>query len=1021
MAFNALHQSTGSLIGSDGYRRLLLKEGIAYTLCFGPPLIFCTPNLADTRQPLLLVVQGEEFRLDEELPSYREMVERLAQDPAGQAVVFELMIQLFFEHVLGVRPDLVGFSHGTGRLPSDGWFSDGCAAGSTGVLGCVLAARGEVEAQGRGSLHPHILVWLVQLNYRELLRRLKKDRHQFKALLRKWMEAVVLAVLSRQQSSVLRMPTLALRTEQTTATLQSGRSSADSVLKVAPKSDDTVPKVAPLPLGPNDRRKFGGDGLPEQASAEEVYGEEHKDGEDVDLYYYVPGREDDWELAVRPKLPLRNAQGEEVDDATWRAEQKAASSTFWTDSISKSAPGSLPTYRLPRQAQHMVEVPDEIREELQTAIPADEFFREWCHDARELVIGAAVHVCSASCWKYHSKGANHICRHGFYHVVALSDHDGTGVFRRRRNGKRLRSCIAIIRETSFGMAGRILTYQDNPGETLTNYCAKVCARCNIDMQDLNRTLPPHMWLSEAELEPEEEHAHDDAEVKHGRYPQRLRSFSHAPSADWGWMKHLGCTLEEFAGEEHHDHAVIIWEDWRSTFASLIAKNDDDEDKDDRDSQTSESEDDEFPDKEMSDSVLSMFVDAHNTGYYINSYTTKTHEGMDNVLRRLLDGLRRVPEAPTSTSTNTTRQDFSRVVQMLSRFETSFRRASWKSGCEMAFPMLFGHLSFSTHRCWTVFMRRAVYLAHDAWRHRYGQIATTHVTHLQEKLQFKLPDGTIVDFDGWSVVHRDGKAIYVSSTGEECDAVGFAEKAMSMPDPTSCSGKAAALRALSGLLRDLQEGGHEESEQPEETNPASRDTARARYSVYSQLQDYLFRGSHPLVRDMSLYVYSMWVYRVEVRSWRNQTQEDTTTRPRYVDIPFDFSYPVANSWVQRISTEPRVPRPEGMQFVTVTQDPELNHMLKGILLRPLRMPEQGSTDDSLKVRELDAFAELCVPSNPGDTWPALHSGPGKPGPFQLGFEEFLNKIQPHYEAATVKSLQVPRWPSLWETQEMQEEY
>ena len=91
VALNALHQSTGSLVGSDGYRRLLRHEGVAYTLCFGPPLIFTTPNLADTRQPLFLIVQGEEFRLEDELPSYREMVERLAQDAADQAIVFEIL------------------------------------------------------------------------------------------------------------------------------------------------------------------------------------------------------------------------------------------------------------------------------------------------------------------------------------------------------------------------------------------------------------------------------------------------------------------------------------------------------------------------------------------------------------------------------------------------------------------------------------------------------------------------------------------------------------------------------------------------------------------------------------------------------------------------------------------------------------------------------------------------------------------------------------------------------------------
>ena len=82
------------MLGSDGHRRLLRHEGVAYTLCFGPTLVLITPNLADTKQRLLLVVQGEEYHMDDDLPSYREMAQRLAEDPAGQAFVFELMIWL---------------------------------------------------------------------------------------------------------------------------------------------------------------------------------------------------------------------------------------------------------------------------------------------------------------------------------------------------------------------------------------------------------------------------------------------------------------------------------------------------------------------------------------------------------------------------------------------------------------------------------------------------------------------------------------------------------------------------------------------------------------------------------------------------------------------------------------------------------------------------------------------------------------------------------------------------------------
>mgnify|MGYP003330750876 CR=1 FL=1 len=105
---------------------------------------------------------------------------------------------------------------------------------------------------------------------------------------------------------------------------------------------DVNTAVAPLPFGPNDQSYYKADGNVERATAEELY--QQKEGDDIDLCYYVPGQEGDasWHLAVRPKLPLHNAQGEVVDEATWKNEQKAASNTFWTNSISRSASGSLP-------------------------------------------------------------------------------------------------------------------------------------------------------------------------------------------------------------------------------------------------------------------------------------------------------------------------------------------------------------------------------------------------------------------------------------------------------------------------------------------------------------------------------------------------------------------------------------------------------------------------------------------------------------------------------------------------------
>ena len=64
-ALNAMQMAFADVIGTDGHRRLFHHEGVAYMSLFGPPLIFCTPNLADTKQLLLLVVQGVEVRLYE--------------------------------------------------------------------------------------------------------------------------------------------------------------------------------------------------------------------------------------------------------------------------------------------------------------------------------------------------------------------------------------------------------------------------------------------------------------------------------------------------------------------------------------------------------------------------------------------------------------------------------------------------------------------------------------------------------------------------------------------------------------------------------------------------------------------------------------------------------------------------------------------------------------------------------------------------------------------------------------------
>ena len=327
-AFATLGHATASLVGSDGHRRELRGEGEAYTLRFGPPSLFVTPNLADTKQPLILTVQGVEHTFDTDLTeaehvTFSDMSQRIAADPGDQAVAFELLMRLFFVHVLGLRPETVGWRRGEVRKASEHWVSDGVAADLMGVptvFGPLAAAFGPVEAQGRGSLHPHILIWLLQAQLRVLLDMLQRDQARFQERLNLWQRQLVQAVVATQQSAVELLP----------LQLQGGENRCGV-------------QVPPLPFGPNEKRYSRADGGAEMATAEQLGVEGEM--EPKELWFYDP-QKDDYHKACRPDLPLRNDAGEAVDDeATW-AEQKAAESKgYWRRPLSSSACGVFPRYR----------------------------------------------------------------------------------------------------------------------------------------------------------------------------------------------------------------------------------------------------------------------------------------------------------------------------------------------------------------------------------------------------------------------------------------------------------------------------------------------------------------------------------------------------------------------------------------------------------------------------------------------------------------------------------------------------
>ena len=738
-----------------------------------------------------------------------------------------------------------------------------------------------------------------------------------------------------------------------------------------------------------------------------------------------------WQPAFRANLPLRNKEGVIIDRAAWDEDNVKETKGLWARPISAWASGQLPRYRLG----------DEAVQELRRAVPSDEWIKDLFKDARELVIGCAIHVCSPSCYKYHSRGASHICRHNFYHVVTLTDLDGVEV-RRRRRGKALRGCVAIFRDTRYGMAGRVITFQVHPGECPTNYAGLVALRCNLDVQDMRRVLPPHLWLQPDHQEPAA--AEDAGETHtHGLYPQRLPAFSLGPQEDWGWLRLLATT-------EHYAYTVLSGENWSEVFKNVLGSepganesapripaSQDDVDAagsgDGLASDVMDQERDRFF-AAASSASSAMFVDAHNTGYYVNSYTTKLNPTMDSVLRNLLDGVRRLQQEwrstddgePTMDAASRGKQGFRRTMQVLGRFETCFRRASWKSGSEMVFPILFGHLAFTTHRCWTVFMRKAIYLAAESWRRAYGQVAVQQQSDKVSALQYKLPNGDDVIFVGWSEERRGEHVVFISPEGVEFNSLTDAAEHLTHDASigaakwdTACP----ALRAMSRLVDDLKVGHAYESEAAVTDKgvtqlPAAEQNAKG--YAFSQLDDWLNRGEHPIVKDMNLYVYSIWVYRVELSPFSTaNASEHTSSKPRFVDIPFDESYPARTTWVQRLASEPRVPRVEGMQFVGEA-DREMHFMSKAVLLRPVYLALAGDEQETRHLRILRSYQQLCVPPAGEDAWPALGGGPNAPGPFERGWHAFLLSQTELAASARRKCGLMNASSDLWRTQEVQRE-
>jgi len=77
---------------------------------------------------------------------------------------------------------------------------------------------------------------------------------------------------------------------------------------------------------------------------------------------------------------------------------------------------------------------------------------------------------------------------------------------------------------------------------------------------------------------------------------------------------------------------------------------------------------------------------------------------------------------------------------------------------------------------------------------------------------------------------------------------------------------------------------------------------------SNHQDYMRRGSHPVMQALPAYVYNMWVYGA-----RKQSSQDPF-KDNVISFDYDVDYkPSALVRTQRLSLIPKIPQLEGMQM------------------------------------------------------------------------------------------------------------
>lgn len=132
--------------GTDESRLSVRAQSWGNTLIFNGPNVWLTLNPADTQDPIAQIFAGADIDLDKFIktagPNHEQRTANITKDPYASAKFFHFVINLVLETLFGI-------SAKQGKIHR-----------RLGIYGQVNAYIGCVEAQGRGSLHLHLMLWL---------------------------------------------------------------------------------------------------------------------------------------------------------------------------------------------------------------------------------------------------------------------------------------------------------------------------------------------------------------------------------------------------------------------------------------------------------------------------------------------------------------------------------------------------------------------------------------------------------------------------------------------------------------------------------------------------------------------------------------------------------------------------------------------------------------------------------------------------------------------------------------------